>query len=133
MAQTVQIGGNFTEGQPAPLVDEYRNANFSYQNCIEVDGEKAGNRIFPGDDTPRTFVECNLVNCEVPPGSTVERCNCAIKETSEVVTQEVVAEAYFEEGEPIFAGTYDVTTTTETIHAPRAFPPRVTVARVKVD
>ena len=30
----------------------------------------ANTRIFPGDDTPRTFTRCNLVNCDLPPGST---------------------------------------------------------------
>ena len=35
-------------------------------------------RIFPGDDTPRTFFRCNLVNCELPPGSMVVKCNTSI-------------------------------------------------------
>ena len=38
-------------------------------------------RLFPGDDTPRTFENCNLVNCEVPPGSTVIKCNTTIRRT----------------------------------------------------
>ena len=28
-------------------------------------------RIFPGDDTARIFTDCRLVNCDLPPGSTV--------------------------------------------------------------
>ncbi len=69
-------------GQATPsIIDtEYRNCNFSTQNCIDVGGVKKGMRLFPGDDTPRTFISCNLVNCEPPPGSTIKGCNTAIKE-----------------------------------------------------
>lgn len=72
---------NFS-GQATPsIIDtEYRNCNFSVPNCIDVGGKKRGMRLFPGDDTPRTFIDCNLVNCEPPPGSTLTRCNTAIRE-----------------------------------------------------
>ena len=53
---------NFS-GQETPsiIAGEYRNCNFSQP--------VPGTRIFPGDDKPRTFYECNLVNCIPPPGS----------------------------------------------------------------
>ena len=69
-------GKRFT-GQVTPsIVDtEYRNCNFSQPAPVDGTGEAAGRmrgvRLFPGDDTPRTFIDCNLLNCEVPPGSTV--------------------------------------------------------------
>lgn len=68
---------NFS-GQSTPsIIDtEYRQCNFS-QTLLDpnVPGRI---RLFPGDDTPRTFIRCNLVNCEVPPGSTVVKCNTSI-------------------------------------------------------
>lgn len=65
-----------------PVIDtEYHNCNFSQETCINVAGKMQGVRIFPGDDTPRTFVDCNLVNVELPPGSTFSGCNTTILET----------------------------------------------------
>lgn len=68
---------NFS-GQATPSVidTEYRNCNFSQELPDPNLPNKV--RIFPGDDTPRTFVRCNLVNCELPPGSTVIKCNTSI-------------------------------------------------------
>jgi hypothetical protein len=40
-----------------------------------TEGAALGVRLFPGDDTPRTFIDCNLLNCEPPPGSIVQTCN----------------------------------------------------------
>ena len=59
---------NFS-GDPTPRVKdtEYVGCNFSQR--------EPQTRLFPGDDTPRTFVDCNLVNCLPPPGSTVKGCN----------------------------------------------------------
>lgn len=58
---------NFT-GQATPsIVDtEYRRCNFTQ--------ETAHTRLFPGDDTPRTFTRCNLKNCDLPPGSATVGC-----------------------------------------------------------
>ena len=77
-------------GQATPSIidSEYRNCNFSTQNCIDVGGIKKGIRLFPGDDTPRTFISCNLVNCEPPPGSTLFKCNTAIRENAVEVGSE---------------------------------------------
>ena len=68
---------NFS-GQVTPSVidSEYRNCNFA--QTLPDPNLPNRVRIFPGDDTPRTFYRCNLVNCEVPPGSTVIKCNTSI-------------------------------------------------------
>ena len=68
---------NFS-GQATPsIIDtEYQRCNFS--QTLPDPNLPNRVRIFPGDDTPRTFFRCNLVNCEVPPGSTVIKCNTSI-------------------------------------------------------
>ena len=59
---------NFSlQESPKIIAEEYHNCNFSQL--------KPSTRIFPDDDTPRIFVECNLVNAVPPPGSTLEKCN----------------------------------------------------------
>lgn len=60
-------GQNFSRNPNPAKAEEYRNCNFSQL--------RPGTRLWPGDDTPRRFVECNLTNAVVPPGSTLERCN----------------------------------------------------------
>ena len=70
-------------GQPTPsIIDtEYRDCNFSQPQPVDSGGGVfVGVRLFPGDDSARTFVSCNLGNAEVPPGSTVTGCNTAIVE-----------------------------------------------------
>jgi hypothetical protein len=57
----------------------YRHCNFTQPAPIEVDGKQQGVRLFPGDDMPMTFRECNLINCEPPAGSTIQRCNTTVK------------------------------------------------------
>lgn len=55
-------------GQTSPeKKPKYRSCNFSQP--------VPGTRLWPGDDTPRVFEECNLVNCVPPPGSTLTKCN----------------------------------------------------------
>jgi len=63
---------------PSVIDTEYRRCNFAHKAAIQVEGQWRGHRLFPGDDTPRNFIDCNLVNCELPPGSTVLHCNNAI-------------------------------------------------------
>lgn len=79
-------------GQATPsIIDtEYQNCNFSTMNCITVGSEKKGMRLFPGDDTPRTFISCNMSNCEPPPGSTQINCNTSISEKQVHVNSEYV-------------------------------------------
>ena len=63
-----------------PVDTEYERCNFSrYQP--ELGPPIVGVRLFPGDDTPRTFTDCNLFNCEPPPGSILNNCNTWIVET----------------------------------------------------
>lgn len=63
-----------------PVDNEYVRCNFT-QHVPDTSGaQPVGVRLFPGDDTPRVFRDCNLVNCEPPPGSTVINCNTTISE-----------------------------------------------------
>ena len=65
---------NFSKQIAPPQADEYHNCNFSQAS--------PGTRLWPGNDTPRRFVECNMVNAEPPLGSTLERCNTTQVERS---------------------------------------------------
>jgi len=83
---------NKTFNTPTPsIVDvEYGYCNFR-QPAPWGDGpNKIGVRIFPGDDTPRIFRYCTLINCELPPGSIAEHCNTALVVTGIVVSSEDV-------------------------------------------
>ncbi len=75
-----RVSRNFRNGKLPPLRDTYISCAFCFDTADERSGNKIGHRIFPGDDTPRTFIECNLVNCIPPPGSTLIDCNTAILE-----------------------------------------------------
>lgn len=85
-------GKNFS-GQSTPSIvdDTYYRCNFAQpQPVFYRDGSAHGVQLFPGDDTPRTFIECNLTNCLVPPGSTVEDCNTAVVSRNiATITEEV--------------------------------------------
>ena len=84
-------GKNFARTTTPRLIDtEYRDCNFSQSQPIDVDGKKRGVRLFPGDNTPRTFINCNLVNAEPPPGSTVTNCNTWIIERNAVTSTDSV-------------------------------------------
>lgn len=61
-----------------PKADVYELCNFRRLSPNTAGPDPVGQRLFPGDDTPRTFRQCNLINCEVPPGSVIENCNTAI-------------------------------------------------------
>jgi len=67
---------NFSNQDTPSIIDtEYKDCNFSHTNCLTFGSLKRGHRLFPGDDTPRTFIDCNLTNAEPPPGSTVIKAN----------------------------------------------------------
>lgn len=86
---------NFSgQGTPSIADDTYYRCNFSQpQPVFHTDGLAHGVRLFPGDDTPRAFLRCNLTNCEVPPGSTVEDCNTAIVSRNQPIeTEDVVVD-----------------------------------------
>ena len=84
-------GKNFS-GQATPsIIDtEYRHCNFAQQAPVNVAGKMRGVRLFPGDDTPRTFIKCNMMNCEPPPGSTVDDCLTCIKEVGKVTSTDTI-------------------------------------------
>lgn len=84
-------GKNFTDQQTPPFVDtHYSRCNFSQSQPVLDGSEYKGVRLFPGDDTPRLFEDCNLVNAEPPPGSTVLRCNTAVIERGFLISSEDV-------------------------------------------
>jgi hypothetical protein len=62
-----------------PVDTEYVRCNFAQPLPVDIGGGvMRGNRLFVGDDTPRTFTRCNMSNCEPPPGSTLTQCNTHI-------------------------------------------------------
>ena len=73
---------NFSNADPTalPADTEYERCNFSHTQPASL-GPALGVRLWPGDDTPRTFTDCNLFNCEPPPGSTLVNSNAWIAET----------------------------------------------------
>lgn len=86
---------NFSGQRTPSIVDNtYHHCNFAQpQPVFHQNGNAHGVRLFPGDDTPRVFIRCNLVNCRVPPGSTVEGCNTAIvSQHQPIATEEVVVD-----------------------------------------
>lgn len=62
-----------------PVADEYVRCNFM-QPTVNLGPPVTGTRLFPGDDTPRIFRNCNMINCETPPGSTLDTCNTTLRE-----------------------------------------------------
>ena len=76
---------NFSNMDPAliPVDTHYVRCNFS-RSQPELGPPVVGVRLFPGDDTPRAFTDCNMMNCEPPPGSTVVNCNTWIVTTGEL-------------------------------------------------
>lgn len=73
-----------------PLADEYINCNFGRAQPDLTGPDAKGHRLFPGDDTPRVFRQCNLMNCEPPPGSTLDSCMTGIMETNVIYNTETV-------------------------------------------
>jgi hypothetical protein len=82
----------FTDTAPDQLPAEtvYHNCNFARRNPDTSGATPVGVRLWPGDDTPRRFVDCNLQNCEVPPGSEVIRSPRAIIESDVVLDTNVI-------------------------------------------
>ena len=83
---------NFSNQQTPSIIDtEYERCNFFQDQPVDSGGGvMVGVRLFPGDNTPRVFRECNLVNCEVPPGSTVDGGNTAIIVRSVVASTDTI-------------------------------------------
>jgi hypothetical protein len=82
----VIMGKNYS-GMTTPTVTalEYRNCNFSQTAPVLDKGKWVGVRLWPGDDTPRIFIECNLTNAVPPTSSTLTRCNTTLRR-SQVAT-----------------------------------------------
>ena len=59
---------------------EFEFCNFSRYQPDLSGAQAKGVRLWPGDDRPRTFRNCNLTNCEPPPGSTLIDCNASVIE-----------------------------------------------------
>jgi len=69
----------------------YEHCNFSQPQPAESGGKKIGVRIFPLDNTSRIFADCNLNNCELPPGSIKEgRCTQKVIERGVVKTTSLI-------------------------------------------
>lgn len=117
MIKSKNFSGQLT---PDIIDDEYHNCNFTQQGEPDGLGRWRPVRIFPGDPTPRTFVECNLINCEVPLGSTLVRCNTSIIE-------------YLPDNEIYIHGrTHPVTGDVELKPTPHHEPPRLRSQYVRV-
>lgn len=72
---------NFSNQVPPEVIDtEYVECNFTQKVPVTQGQNRRGVVIFGADTTPRTFIDCNLCNVEVPPGSTVSGGNTTIKE-----------------------------------------------------
>jgi hypothetical protein len=70
---------------------EFERCNFSQDQPVDSGGGVyVGVRLFPGDDTPRTFTNCNLTNAEPPPGSTCVGCNHNILRRNVVTSQDTI-------------------------------------------
>ena len=83
---------NFSnQATPSVIDTEYQDCNFAHTNCIDDAGQKKGVRIFPGDDTPRTFIDCNVTNCEPPPNSIIKKANGNLTGPSIIERMVVVA------------------------------------------
>ena len=60
---------------------EYERCNFSRTNAIDSGGGvMVGVDIFPGDNTPRPFTRCNMMNVAIHPEWTIVKCNTTIRE-----------------------------------------------------
>jgi hypothetical protein len=74
-----------------PVDTEYLMCNFARENPVDIGGGvMRGVRLFPGDDTPRVFTDCNLMNCEPPPGSTLVHCNTRMTSAPAVASTETI-------------------------------------------
>lgn len=76
---------------PDDISETYENCSFCQPQPVNVGEIYTGVRLFPDDDTARTFINCNLVNCELPPNSTAIGCNTSIiSRNIRVVTDVIV-------------------------------------------
>lgn len=69
-----------------PSDTEYEYCNFA--RAANPNGTPV--RLWPGDNTPRTFKKCNLTNCQPPPGSTIIGAPPLVVETGLPDTSETI-------------------------------------------
>ena len=83
---------NFSGVDPTALPNEtqFELCNFAKLAPGTPAPNPTGVRLWPGDNTPRTFVRCNLTNCEPPPGSTLINCNTALVEDGVVTETDII-------------------------------------------
>ncbi len=80
------IGRNFTNRpiDTIPVDNEeprtYVRCNFAQMNPDLMGPLPKGHKLFEGVTGSFRFVQCNLMNCEVPENSTTEQCLTVIKE-----------------------------------------------------
>lgn len=63
-----------------PKDSEYRSCLIKFDAPDTSGASPAGKELWPGDNTPRTFIDCNLINVAPPPGSTLIRTNATVAE-----------------------------------------------------
>lgn len=90
LGQSVELQSTFSVTDLPVLSDQtYQRCNFSQESpADDGQGGFTGVRLFPGDDTPKTFTRCNLMNCMPPPGSTLTKCLTVIKESDVLISSE---------------------------------------------
>jgi len=83
-------GMNFSGQVPPSIIDtEYEGCNFSQPEPVNDGGTMKGVDIFQGDTTPRTFIDCLVTNCELPPGSTCEK-KANIRENYKMIYKDTI-------------------------------------------
>jgi hypothetical protein len=108
---------NFSNVDPTQLPAEthFVKCNFFQRVPTKQGQTRRGVRLWPDDGTPRVFEDCNMANCEPPPGSTYISCNSYITEfdifafTDDVVIDDVVVHSE-EKHDQVTYGRYDTET-----------------------
>lgn len=71
---------NYRNGKVPPLQEVYEGYAFCFDTADKIGAVYKPHRIFPNDNTPRTFINCNLVNAIPAPTATLINCNTSIIE-----------------------------------------------------
>ena len=90
MVKLKNFSGLTTPPPPYDTETEFEQCNFTQPAPDTSGANPVGVRLWPGNDTARTFFRCNLLNCEPPPGSTVTKCLTAMKSFGLLGTLETV-------------------------------------------
>lgn len=90
MVERKNFNGLIIPSAPYDVETEFFQCNFSQPAPDTSGANPVGIRLWPGDDTPRTFIRCNMMNCEPPPGSTVTKCLTCLKTVGMLGTLETI-------------------------------------------